>query len=167
MVNRMQKVKHNFQQDCLSAVSRSVCRLKWAELGDTWLRSCQRITFSMIFETKETLNTLEIIVVKAALVKKGFYNGGFANWRKWARGEGFVHGCHQLAELSRRLNRRRNGICRFRGQICSRFHGPFFLDTSVKDMGGLPLKGLPRGCEAQGRVKIRSDLAEFMMLTYL
>ena len=56
------------------------------------------MTFSMIFETKERLDAkkiLQIIVVKAGFLKQGFYNGGFVNLRKYARGEGLVDDCSQ------------------------------------------------------------------------
>ena len=83
-------------------------------------------------------------MVKAGLLKQGFYNGGFANLRKYARGEGFVD--KKLKDRDRR----------FWGQICSRFHGQFFLETGMKDSSGTPLKGLSKECEAQG-CESRSD----------
>ena len=38
---------------------------------------------------------LQIIVVKAGLLKEEFYNDGFVNLRKYARGDGFVGDCSQ------------------------------------------------------------------------
>ena len=72
---------------------------------------------------------LQNIVVKAGLLKQGFYNGSFANLRKYARGEGFVDDAVSVGRIvSRHSNRREEGIgsrsqvlgadfFRFRGQF--------------------------------------------------
>ena len=46
-------------------------------------------------EVGHRVKTLQIIVVKAGFLKQGFYNGGFVNLRKYARGEGLVDDCSQ------------------------------------------------------------------------
>ena len=56
-------------------------------------------------------------MVKAGLLKQGFYNGSFANLRKYARGEGFVDDAVSVGRIvSRHSNRREEGI-RPRSQV--------------------------------------------------
>ena len=52
---------------------------------------------------------LQIIVVKAGLLKEGFYNGGFVNLRKCTRDEGFVLNCVGKIVL-RHSSRREEGM---------------------------------------------------------
>ena len=95
---------------------------------------------------------LQIILVKAGLLKEGFYNGGFVNLRKCTRDEGFVHNCVGKIVL-RHSSRREEGMgssSQVLGADLFKISWTFFSETGVKDWSGRPLKGWPKGCEALG-----------------
>ena len=90
-------------------------------------------------------------MVKAGLLKEGFYNGGFVNLRKYARDEGFVDDCSHRRIVSRHSNRREEGIGS-RSQVLLKISLTvcfFSPEIGMKDRSGTPPKGLPKECEAR------------------
>ena len=92
-------------------------------------------------------------MVKAGLLKQGFYNGSFANLRKYARGEGFVDDAVSVGRIVSRHSNRREESIRSRSQVFGadlfKIAQTVFSETGMKDSSGTPLKGLPKECEAR------------------
>ena len=102
---------------------------------------------------------LQIVMVKVGILKKGFYNSALPIRENMPEVEDLLMTAVNVGRnVSRHSNRRRNGIefASFGGRFVQDFVDSFFSKTGMKHRSRTPLKGLPKGCDAQGW-ELRSD----------
>ena len=93
-------------------------------------------------------------MVKAGLLKQGFYSGSFVNLRNVPEVRDLLMTAVTVGRIvSRHSNRREEGIgsrSQVLGADLFKISQTVFLETGMKDSSGTPLKRLPKECEAHG-----------------